>query len=155
MKHIKFGDMLTVKKGILVHGCNAQGVMGGGIAKQVKEMYPACFEEYRMDLLMRAHAGYNALGHNIPHVVSEELIIINAITQDRYGTEKRHVDYAAVQRCFTQIVQFAHDEDYHVHYPQVGAGLAGGDWEILNDIIDTVFAEFAPDVERTLWIYEK
>lgn len=155
MKHIKFGDMLTVKEGVLIHGCNAQGVMGAGIAKQIKEMYPACFDEYRAELLMQAHGGRSMLGKCIPFVASTELIIINAITQEKYGTDKRHVDYEAVKKCFMQTVRFAKDEGYHVHYPQVGAGLAGGDWAILNDIIDTVFAEHGPNVERTLWIYEK
>jgi O-acetyl-ADP-ribose deacetylase (regulator of RNase III) len=36
MKQIKFGDILDAQYGIIVHGCNAQGVMGSGTALHIK-----------------------------------------------------------------------------------------------------------------------
>ena len=38
--HIKFGNILDAK-GIIMHGCNAQGVMGSGLAKDIRERWPA------------------------------------------------------------------------------------------------------------------
>ena len=36
MIQYKKGDLLSVTKGIIAHGCNAQGVMGSGVALQIK-----------------------------------------------------------------------------------------------------------------------
>ena len=40
------GDLLTCDANILAHQVNCMGVMGGGIAKQVKEKYPVAFDKY-------------------------------------------------------------------------------------------------------------
>ena len=42
---IKHGDILSVANGIIVHQVNAQGVMGSGLAKQIREKYPMAFDE--------------------------------------------------------------------------------------------------------------
>lgn len=36
IKTIK-GDVLSIKEGIILHSCNDQGIMGAGIAYQIKE----------------------------------------------------------------------------------------------------------------------
>lgn len=37
-------NLLDISHGIIAHGCNAQGVMGAGVAKQIKIKYPTAFE---------------------------------------------------------------------------------------------------------------
>jgi O-acetyl-ADP-ribose deacetylase (regulator of RNase III) len=53
------GNLLDVNDGIIVHGCNCQGVWGSGVAKQMKEKYPEAFTKYQSDL---KNLGSTALG---------------------------------------------------------------------------------------------
>ena len=46
MIKIKNGDLLKASEDILVHQVNIQGVMGGGIAKQIAEKYPKTEKAY-------------------------------------------------------------------------------------------------------------
>ena len=146
MKNAKRGDLLKeVQSGVIVHGCNAQGVMGGGFALQVKERYPKAFSEYVK--FCDNHKG-PLLGSVQFIQVTDSLVIANAITQDLYGTNKRQVDYEAVARCF-EVIKMAHS-DSNIHYPMIGAGLGGGKWTIIYAIIN----ETLKDCNHTLWIYK-
>lgn len=136
IKHI--GDLLSVERGLIVHGCNAQGVMGSGVALAVKRKYPAAFREYQAAYFDRELR----VGAIVPYLVSgslEEpiLVIVNAITQEYYGTERRQVDYDGVRKCFEQVAELARKTKlYDVHFPLIGCGLAGGDWNVVAPIIE-------------------
>lgn len=156
MKTIKFGDILTVDRGIIVHGCNAQGVMGSGIAKEIRGAYPAAYLAYvehvqgkRREEVLGTVAFYD--------VPDTDLTIANAITQLTFGKDgRRYVSYEAIQRAFDVIVARANQpgSQRQVHYPLIGAGLGGGDWAIISEIIDGCFAKASPGLLQTLWIYE-
>ena len=125
------GNLLDVQSGIIVHGCNAQGVMGSGVALAVRQKYPECFNAY-------ANADLH-LGLVVWHYENENLWIANAITQDFYGTDKRHVNYAAIAFCFEHVFKnaiYGSSTPFEVHFPKIGAGLGGGDWNIIEQIIN-------------------
>ena len=150
MKHI-VGDLLAnVNRGIIVHGCNAQGVMGGGFALQVRKIYPEAFNAYVTDLKRIQMFGATGLG-KAPFVrVKEDLYIVNGITQDQFGTDKRYVDYEAVAKVFTRVRELSETlqaKPLPIHYPMIGAGLAGGNWTIISTIID----ETLIGCDHTLW----
>ena len=39
-------DLLNSPDRIIVHGCNAQGVMGAGVAKAIRTKYPEAYSNY-------------------------------------------------------------------------------------------------------------
>lgn len=146
------GDLLEVKTGIIVHGCNARGTMGKGVAKAVKARYPGAYHLYR-----GMHRGPGlTVGHIIPYGVPTlaprtELLIVNAITQENYGTDKRQVDYEGLYRCFSQIPYLAQSYQLpDVHFPLIGCGLAGGDWDIVEAIIKSTLK----GLNMHLWLLE-
>ena len=146
----KTGNLLAVKSGHIVHGCNAQGVMGSGVALAVKNTYPGAFESYMMQ---HALTGLQ-LGEAYPYIVNDDLVIWNAITQDLYGTGHRQVNYDAIETCFNQINHHMTEmttADYTVplrlHIPLIGAGRGGGNWEIIREIIEQTM-----DFHVTLWL---
>ena len=146
------GNLLDVTHGIIVHGCNARGVMGAGVAKAVKARYPGAYHLYR-----GAHKGSGlTVGHIIPYDVPTlaartELLIVNAITQENYGTEQRQVDYEGLYRCFSQIPQLAKAYQLpDVHFPLIGCGLAGGEWAIVEAIIESTLK----GLRKHLWVLE-
>lgn len=127
------GNLLDVTEGIIVHGCNARGVMGSGVALAVKKKYPECYDIYSGSDL--------ELGNVVWYCVSRELWIANAITQEFYGTDKRHVNYSAIAETFNEVLRNAIKSVYprypmEVHFPKIGAGLGGGDWSIIEQIIN-------------------
>lgn len=125
------GNLLEVTRGILVHGCNCRGVMGGGIALSVKNKWPYVYEVYE-----RTHASMGLkLGSVLPVKVGEELYVVNAMTQDNLGTSSIQVDYPAVRKCFAQVRILANATGLPVMYPLIGCGLAGGDWKVVSKII--------------------
>lgn len=150
MIHYVRGDVLA-QIGIIVHGCNVQGVMGKGIAKSVKEQYPKAYEKYI------AHHKEHGLtvGLVIPVRVAENKIIVNAITQEFYKKEanddKVYVDYTAIATCFSKVQMLAKKYNMPIHFPKIGAGLAGGDWNRIARIIDDAVDD---DVVKYCWLFD-
>jgi O-acetyl-ADP-ribose deacetylase (regulator of RNase III) len=75
-----------------------------------------------------------------PHyrIQGRDITIVNAYTQFNYGTDKINVDYDAIYKVMVQI-----DKDFptqSIGLPRIGAGLAGGDWNHILSILNTVFA---------------
>jgi len=155
MKRIRFGNALDVKKGIIVHGCNAQGVMGSGIAAEIRSRWPKVFTSYVAFLGDYKRQGESPLGKVDLVEVSTGLWVASAITQDQFGRDpnKRYCSYPAIAEAFQYVAVVADASLATVHYPLIGAGLANGSWAIISEIIDDAFLTY-PDVERTLWIYE-
>ncbi len=155
MKNIKFGDILSVDEGIIVQGCNAQGVMGSGIARAIRSKYPEVYEEYVLAIQGAPNDKKVLLGSaNVVKIQSKKnLHVVNGITQEYYGNDgRKYVSYAAIYSVFAQVYMMAKSKGLPVHYPMIGAGLGGGDWAVISEIIDTVFD--SSTVQRTLWIME-
>lgn len=141
---------------ILVHGTNCLGYMNSGIAKQIRDTYPGVFDVYKDQ---QKHVGL-VLGE-ISVFNQGTLYVVNANTQQYcrgyvhpYGTmeqyDKVFVDYDAVRECFEYVRGLAKKHGAVVHYPKIGAGLANGDWDIIQEIINDVLH----DVDHNLWIKE-
>lgn len=135
MIEYKKGNLLDVTEGIIVHGCNAQGVMGSGVAKAIREKYPECFSYYKYEydhftLVLGTVVWYDCPSPNFT------LWIANAITQQHYGTDRRHVNYWAIANTFKEIFRQANVVKATVHFPKIGAGLGGGNWDIIEAIIN-------------------
>lgn len=142
------GNLLEVERGIIVHGCNAQGVMGSGVAKQIKEKYPQAYDVYK--------AFYDTksllLGNAVIVYVKKSLWVANGITQKYYGYNPaiKYINYDAVEGVFEQVREFNEPYNLPICFPKIGAGLGGGNWKIISTIID----ETIPDtMEKRLYSY--
>lgn len=157
MKRIRFGNLLEANRGIIVHGCNAQGVMGAGVALALKRKYPKIFPSYCNFLEEHKKNGTSPLGEVDIVRVGSDLYVANAITQLNFGRDKtrRYCSYEAIHKSFKCIADIAGTsiEKLPVHHSLIGAGLANGEWSIISEIIDCAFESY-PEVERTLWLNE-
>lgn len=69
---------------VFFHGCNAQGEMGAGIARIVKEKWPEqVFHPYQSHCSQTADR--NLVGKVLWTPVGEHLMVANGITQRWYG----------------------------------------------------------------------
>lgn len=132
MKEIE-GDVLTLleKKrfDVVVHGCNCHHTMGAGIAKQLQSLYPEIGTVDKRTVRGDARK----LGHFSFATLSSGQIVVNAYTQLGVSRRARSVDYAAVRNCLRGVRNaFGH---FKIGMPKIGAGLGGGDWKIIRQII--------------------
>lgn len=132
---------------IYAHGCNTKGVMGSGVALQVKRMFPFAYNAYMLQ--------YNTDSLHLGRLVSGQegdVIILNMITQATYGRDKSivYVSYDAVEECVRHINigcgKIKQRSVVEVVMPKVGAGLANGDWDIIEKIIEEGSTNFQPVV---------
>lgn len=141
IKHV-VGDILTPNctdcSVIICHQVNCKGVMGAGLAKQVRNAHPDVYLAYKE----KCNAGMAHVGD--AQFVScldgrHDYIIANVFGQDGYGRDKQHTDYAGLEAGFRKVAEaFPNDT---IRIPMgIGCGLGGGDWGIVRDIIDRVFA---------------
>lgn len=137
------GNLLESPHRLILHGCNAQGVMGSGIAKQIRKKYPQAFEEY--------YAAYEKdmlwLG-DVIFADCEDKIIANGITQQYYGRGGEcFVSYEAINNVMEDTHDYALKHGLeHVDMPLIGAGLGGGSWKKISSIIEDRFTNVIPVV---------
>lgn len=126
----------------IIHGCNAQGRMGTGFAKTLRDKYPGAYDEYRNEYL--SNNNRLKVGSVVNYTHSPNLIISNAITQDFYGYDgEKYVSYDAIDSVFEELDGIAKVlktmggyEEIHFHFPKLGAALGGGDWDVIESIIE-------------------
>lgn len=128
------GDLLSTDIRTIMHGCNAQGVMGSGVAKAVREQYPKAYEVYKDK--------YNKEGLKLGDcvkVLDKNKIIVNAITQQYYGRDgSKYVSYDAIDDVMKEINSLHYTYGItEIAMPQLGAGLGGGNWRVIEAIIES------------------
>lgn len=149
----KHGDLMTASERFIAHGCNAQGVMGSGVAKLIRDKYPEAYERYvgihKMQGLELGDVDWTE--NTEPHFV------INIISQEFYGRDPNvvYVSYDALRKAFRHLNACAADGVYMVRddikldalaMPLIGAGLANGRWSIISKIIEEEATNFQPIV---------
>lgn len=137
------GNLLIETHGILVHGCNSLGYFNKGIAKQIRDTYPQAYQDY----ILRFRRGNLFLGDVVCTDVAPNLIIVSGITQDSISSDPkiRNVSYNAIEQVFRQVNQLAIQFGLPVKFPMIGAGLGGGDWDTIAQIIDSTLS---PSINR-------
>lgn len=135
------GDVFKSKDDILIHGCNCYGVMGAGVALKVKQKYPRAYQVDQNTIPgIPSKLGdytYSIQKHiYYPH---QTIIVINAYTQFGYSSmsSEPDVDYDVIRTVMSAINENFPDES--ISMPRIGAGLGGGDWNEIFDIINSVF----------------
>ena len=129
--------------GVIIHGCNCFRSFGAGIAKSIKEKYPSSYDAD----LATSHGDKSKLGNYSYSEINTNKFIINAYTQYAYGRNKVNVDYDAISKVF-ELINKDFANHINIGIPTIGAGLAGGDWNIISDIIN----KKTPDLNITLYI---
>jgi O-acetyl-ADP-ribose deacetylase (regulator of RNase III) len=132
-------EMMKMKYDIIVHGCNCFCIMGKGIAKTIKFKFPEAYEEDCKTII----GDKNKLGTYTKADMSKRLnkpstFIINAYTQYDYRktSDGINVDYGAIRNVFKLLNENFSGKKFGI--PKIGAGLAGGDWNKIAEIINSV-----------------
>lgn len=132
------GDLFTAPEDYIAHGCNAQGVMGSGVALEIRRRFPDAYKAYMATK---------------PLLVGTAVIsgrVINLITQQTYGREKKKYAspewiHAALLSMETQI-----PGGKSIAMPAIGAGLGG--LNFWNDV-EPVLVDHAESFDRNIVVY--
>jgi O-acetyl-ADP-ribose deacetylase (regulator of RNase III) len=137
------GDMFADNHEIIVHGVNCQGVMGSGIAKIIRQKYPWSYDAYKE--YCNTKTPENLLGTNKHCSQENSVLIVHCFTQLNYGLEnKRYVSYDAIDDCMKSLARamvFKGISGYIISkipiaMPKIGSGLGGGNWNVIEAIIN-------------------
>lgn len=146
---ITHGDVLSTDVKIIAHQVNCKGVMGGGLAAQIKEKYPKVFLAYKEYIEDFAEIeGASPLGNCLScwKDRSEDTEIWNIFGQDDYGRDKCYTNYFAVSEAFRDAIdqyRSCRYGDRDIQLPiaipcYFGCGLGGGDWSKMKEVLEKI-----------------
>jgi hypothetical protein len=140
---------------LIPHVCNNINVFGAGFAGAVSRHFPIAKENYHL------LGKQNVLGYVqfIEVAKSKEynhkIIIANMIAQN--GTisksNPRPLNYYSLAKCMANVNLYIHqnfdsENRVQIHAPKFGCGLAGGNWNFIEDLIRDIWSQ------QSIFIYD-
>lgn len=146
----------------IAHSCNTRMIMGGGIAKQIKNRYP---QSYQADVNYISNEYddngqyIDPLGNFSKAEVNSKFLpdgkgyIYNMYTQASIGGDSRQVNYEKFWEALnnTEKDLYKMNIEKHEYDPSappvlglpygISCGLAGGNWGIIKAIIEDIFLD--------------
>ena len=147
------GSILESKAQIIVHQVNCQAAMGSGVAKCIKDKWPIVYDEYMN--FCHFDRKWELLGEINIVKVSNKQAVCNLFGQYNYGYDnKRYTSYDGLCDGFEKLKSFCQKYSLKsIAVPvNIGCGLGGGNWNIVNTIITETFKD--TDVIIEFWKYE-
>lgn len=150
MIRYKTGDLMKFTEDAFGHGCNCFKTMGAGVALAVKKTYP---EVYKADLDF-PFPPKERLGKYSFALLKKSRIHpfvqtgYNIYSQYSFGAGLQ-LDYNALEKALTDICTLMSDIEHQektLALPRIGAGLAGGDWARIEQIIEKVSSSSGIDI---------
>ncbi len=117
---------------LIVHICNSIGVWGRGFVLALSHRWAAPEREYRKIPKAQLHLG------SVQFVrVEEDTWVANLVGQE--GIRKTYglppIRYEAIREGLSKVQSWAEEHGAKIVMPKIGAGLAGGSWLQIEQII--------------------
>jgi O-acetyl-ADP-ribose deacetylase (regulator of RNase III) len=120
---------------VIGHGCNCLSTMGAGIAPQMASTF-GC-DKFPMELQGPDIGKLGKIDYQHANSGGHDFHVVNIYSQYSYATRSnpKPFDYLA----FTTALGTMNEvfKGKHIGLPKIGAGLAGGDWNRIKEIIQT------------------
>ena len=152
---VKEGNVFDSDADIICHQVNCQGVMGSGVAKEIRERYPYVFKEYKMACNIAKDYPAKLLGEAQILGVDENdktRWIVNCFGQEKYGYDgAQYTSVGALMEAFQKVATFAEGSNMIIAMPyKIGCCRGGADWDTVKKIIEVTFK----DCNVELWKLE-
>lgn len=123
----------------LAHGANCYGVMGAGVAKPIKELFPKNYYKYRIRCIKGSFLPGDCLSTS-----ENGLFVYNLATQFKPGAEAK-LEY--IQKAVTQMGRSAEmlGRD-KVKTVRLGCGIGGLDWADVKPMLESIDSDLILDV---------
>jgi O-acetyl-ADP-ribose deacetylase (regulator of RNase III) len=121
---------------VIVHVCNDIGLWGAGFVLSLSKKW----QEPELAYRQWHKSGSDFCLGNVQFVtVKDDITVANLIGQKgirRTKSQPPPVRYEAIEYGLLKVAQFAVSQSASLHMPRIGCGLAGGDWDIIEKIIE-------------------
>jgi O-acetyl-ADP-ribose deacetylase (regulator of RNase III) len=137
---------------IIVHGCNNVGGWGAGFVLALNRRWAEPQAAYKAWYNKgQAHVPRFLLGQVQFVPVEDRITVANLLSQQntRWVDNTPPVRYPAIEEGLATVAKEALRTGAHVHLPRIGCGLAGGEWSVVEDIIERTLV--APGVPVTVY----
>jgi O-acetyl-ADP-ribose deacetylase (regulator of RNase III) len=130
----------------IIHQANCHCTMGSGIAKDIRAKFPEAYEAdcrtTKGDIGKLGRASIAAIANDKKAQYPNLLYIVNLYGQFKFGLDERHTSYDALADGFERIRKWALEQKIKLlSVPfRLGCNRAGGDWQIVRSILDSVYA---------------
>lgn len=109
---------------------------GASFAAAVKRKWPEAHRRF-VDIIESSNRSLLTLGATTEVPLEKDLTLVNIVAQHGYGpSEHPRLRYAALKKGLDQLAGTAKRSKATVHMPRVGTGNAGGNWDVIKDLID-------------------
>ena len=156
MKIINYnGDIFNSNATIIAHQCNGLGLMGSGIAKEVKERYPRVYEKYKkaIDDDLFKLGGCQVVDTD----GNKTQYIANLCGQYNCGYDnKRYTSYDAIYSALEKLADYCVRKGIKsVAFPYKMSSVRGGaSWDVIYAMIMDVFKN-NDNITIEIWKYDK
>ena len=117
---------------------------GAGFSRSAGKKWPAAqasFEDWARE------SGNLQLGAVHVSEIEPNLSLASMVAQRGYGPSNRpRIRYSALADCLRQVATYARAHEASVHMPRIGAGLAGGNWWVIQELVEDLLCSRAVDV---------
>lgn len=142
------GNLLTSDCNIIAHQANCFNVMGSGVAKQIRSMYPEAYIADR-DFPLPPE---KRLGHCSYVQSSNKVVIFNLYGQYSYGRGRSHTDIRALNSALLYMLEILDannvPKNAKIGLPnKIGCVRGGGDWSTVYKMLEEIF------MDRDLYLY--
>lgn len=136
----KTGNILNSEENIICHQVNVDGIMGGGLAKQIADVYPNV-ELYYRDYCNFLCNNYELLKDDYCIVqVKPNQYIANCFTQK----PNFNTDYEAIKICFEALLNVCKKHNKTICVPYgYGSNIANGSWTKISQIFNKLSDEYS------------
>lgn len=135
-----FEHLTTLDSQVFVpHVCNDKGAMGSGFVVPLLKHFPKVYDAYIDAPMVQKTVSWAFCG--------ERVVVCNMVAQTLGG--KRPLNYISLAVCMDQVREYMENvqklgshKPVEIVAPLFGAGLAGGSWEIIRQLIDDCWGRF-------------
>lgn len=135
---------------IVPHVCNNIGAFGAGFVAAINKHYPIVKENYQLlsPQFLKQNLGYTQfveVAHNKTY--DYKIIFANMIAQNGVlsNNNQRPLDYFALVKCMSSVNRYIENNFLNdsrppqIHCPKFGCGLAGGNWSLIENLIEDIW----------------
>jgi hypothetical protein len=132
---------------LIPHVCNNIGLFGAGFAAHIRKRYPIVATNFELlgNKTKLGYVQYVEVLKNPPY--NHKLIFANMICQNRIrsANNPRPLNYEFLVQCMVDVRKFLstlETENKEIHCPRFGSGLAGGNWNLIENLIEDIWTKF-------------
>lgn len=137
IEHVR-GDATEPRRGgtrLIAHVVNDKTPnWGGAFARALRSRYPEAQEQFRT---WAADPQRLKLGRSCIERLDGDVRIASMVAQHGYGpSAKARIRYGALEACLRAVAEAAASANATIHMPRIGVGQAGGQWSVVEELID-------------------